>query len=67
MVKFLVNGGTSSHTDMGRPLSGIGNLDLDLSIIQYENHDIAIAMSPSCADPVLPWLGVFKCFYQSHC
>ena len=33
----------------------------------YENHDIAIAMSPSRADPVLPWLGVFKCLYQSHC
>ena len=33
----------------------------------YENHDIAIAMSPSHADPVLPWLGVFKCLYQSHC
>ena len=32
-----------------------------------ENHDIAIAMSPSRADPVLPWLGVFKCLYQSHC
>ena len=29
-----------------------------------ENHDIAIAMSPSCAEPVLPWLGVFKCLYQ---
>ena len=33
----------------------------------YENHDIAITMSPSRADPVLPWLGVFKCLYQSHC
>ena len=33
----------------------------------HENHDIAIAMSPSRADPVLPWLGVFKCLYQSHC
>ena len=32
-----------------------------------ENHDIAIAMSPSRAHPVLPWLGVFKCLYQSHC
>jgi len=28
-------------------------------IVNYENHDIAIAMSPSCADPVLPWLCVF--------
>ena len=34
---------------------------------QNENHDIAIAMSSSRADPVLPWLGVFKCLYQSHC
>ena len=25
------------------------------------------AMSSSRADPVLPWLGVFKCLYQSHC
>ena len=33
----------------------------------YEIHDIAIAMSPSCADPVLPWLGVFKYLNQSHC
>ena len=32
-----------------------------------ENHDITIAMSSSGADPVLPWLGVFKCLYQSHC
>ena len=30
----------------------------------YENHDIAIVMSPSRADPVLPWLGVFKYLYQ---
>ena len=36
-------------------------------IVKDENHDIAIAMSPSRADPVLPWLGVFKCLYQSHC
>ena len=36
-------------------------------IIRYENRDIAIAMSSSRADPVLPWLGVFKCLYQSHC
>ena len=35
--------------------------------IKYENHDIAIAMSPSRADPVLPWLGVFKYLNQSHC
>ena len=26
-----------------------------------ENYDIAIAMSSSRADPVLPWLGVLKC------
>ena len=38
-----------------------------VDFIVYENHDIAIAMSPSRADPVLPWLGVFKCLYQSHC
>ena len=31
-----------------------------LNFNEYENHDIAIAMSPSRADPVLPWLGVFK-------
>ena len=37
------------------------------TLFRYENHDIAIAMSPSRADPVLPWLGVFKCLYQSHC
>ena len=36
-------------------------------ILDDENHDIAIAMSPSRADPVLPWLGVFKCLFQSHC
>ena len=32
-----------------------------------ENHDIAIAMSPSRAVPVLPWLGVFKCLIQCYC
>ena len=32
-----------------------------------ENHDIAIAMSPSRADPVLPWLGIFKCLIQCYC
>ena len=41
-------------------------LVLDPNMI-HENHNIAIAMSSSRADPVLPWLGVFKCFYQSHC
>ena len=41
-----------------------GNFEVILSI---NNHDIAIAMSPSRADPVLPWLGVFKCLYQGHC
>ena len=40
---------------------------LRVQSIKHENHDIAIAMSPSRADPVLPWLGVFKCLYQSHC
>ena len=40
---------------------------LSLRISFNENHDIAVAMSPSRADPVLPWLGVFKCLYQSHC
>ena len=29
----------------------------DLLFSLYENHDIAIAMSPSRADPVLPWAG----------
>ena len=38
-----------------------------LCIISNENHNIPIAMSPSRADPVLPWLGVFKCLYHSHC
>ena len=37
------------------------------TIIQYENHDIAIAMSPFRADPVLPWLGLFKYLKQCHC
>ena len=37
------------------------------TFIQHENHDIAIAMSPSRADPVLAWLGVFKYLNQSHC
>ena len=32
-----------------------------------ENHDIANAMSPSRADPLLPWLGVFKCLIQCYC
>jgi len=32
-----------------------------------ENHDIAIAMSPSRADPVLPWLGLFKYLNICHC
>ena len=35
--------------------------------INHENHDIAIAMSPSRVDPVLPWLGVFKCLIQCYC
>ena len=35
-----------------------------LHFIEHENHDIAIAMSPSHADPVLPWLGVFKYLNQ---
>ena len=33
----------------------------------YENHNIAIAMSPSRADSVLPWLGVFIYLNQCHC
>ena len=40
---------------------------MELNYNTNENHDIAIAMSPSRADPVLPRLGVFKCLYQSHC
>ena len=41
--------------------------------IFHENHDIAIAMSSSGADPVLGlnilqgWLGVFKYLNQCHC
>ena len=46
-------------------------INFSLLVIQLyicnENHNIAIAMSPSRADPVLPWLGVFKCIYQGHC
>ena len=38
-----------------------------INYLHHENHNIAITMSSSCADPVLPWLGVFKCLYQSHC
>ena len=40
--------------------------NLMVSIIVDENHDIAIAMSPSRADPVLPWLGLFKYLNQCH-
>ena len=42
-------------------------MSLPSSLYYYENHDIAIAMSPSRADHVLPWLGVFKYLNQSHC
>ena len=35
-------------------------------IYHNENHDIAIAMSPSRADPILPWLGLFKYLNQCH-
>ena len=35
--------------------------------MNYENQDIAIALSSCRADPVLPWLGIFKCLYQGHC
>ena len=38
-----------------------------LEICYNENHDIAIAMSPSRADPVLPWLGLFKYLNQCYC
>ena len=38
-----------------------------IKIYIYENHDIAIAMFPSRADPVLPWLGLFKYLNQCHC
>ena len=53
-------------------MSGLGITQNNswIKILLYtknENHDIAIAMSPSRADPVLPWLGVFKCLYQGHC
>ena len=37
------------------------------TIFIHENHNIAIAMSSSRADPVLPWLGVFKYLNQCHC
>ena len=40
---------------------------MELNYNTNENHDIAIAMSPSRADPVLPWLGVFKCLIQCYC
>ena len=53
-------------------MSGLGITQNNswIKILLYtknENHDIAIVMSPSRADPVLPWLGVFKCLYQGHC
>ena len=40
---------------------------MELNYNTNENHDIAIAMSPSRADPVLPWLGLFKYLNQCHC
>ena len=42
-------------------------LNILACFIIYENHDIAIAMSPSRAYPVLPWLGLFKYLNQCHC
>ena len=45
----------------------VGELVKISEILVNENHDIAIAMSPSRADPVLPWLGVFKCLIQCYC
>ena len=39
----------------------------DDKILGNENHDIAIAMSLSRADLVLPWLGLFKYLNQCHC
>ena len=50
----------SSDHDLTHLFLGLGG------IIKYENHDIAIAMSPSRADPVLPWLGLFKYLNQCH-
>ena len=49
------------------------SLNLSPNLMFHENHDIAIAMSSSCADPVLGkniqlgWLGVFKFLIQCHC
>ena len=49
-------------------LEGMSFEDIEkvMDYIYHENHDIAIAMSPSRADPVLPWLGVFKYLNQCH-
>ena len=38
-----------------------------MALLKNENHDINSAMFPSHADPILPWLGVIKFLYQSHC
>jgi len=54
------------QTDLGLDLD-LSLTKCNLSIYSNENHDIAIAMSPSRADPVLPWLGVFKCLIQCYC
>ena len=62
MGKEVVNGNISGHWVLKRLMS-----QLCWQHNKYENHDIAIAMSSSRADPVLPWLVVFKCLYQSHC
>ena len=47
------NGVTYRHTD--RQIHG------HILLLLNENHNIAIVMSSSRADPVLPWLEVFKC------
>ena len=36
------------------------SMENTIIIKEYENHDIAIAMSPSRADPVLPWPGCIE-------
>ena len=76
-ILYFLSGQPIGSVDMCRASNTCGTWDLgpDLdrcplpcpctptppSTISYENHDIAIAMSHSRADPVLPLLGVFKC------
>ena len=82
-ILYFLSGQPIGSVDMCRASNTCGTWDLgpDLdrcplpcpctptppSTISYENHDIAIAMSHSRADPVLPLLGVFIYLNQCHC